>query len=183
MKPFFCFPAWLRLFSRKLAAESRSFEARCLRTTACLLVRARIERFLRRLAVYIKAIPVATPDPIKTPIRVLFILVALQLTGHNPAAEKAPIAWKVFKFCIRSSNCADPERGRNKKTARAPELVKQSGDEPFWFRKNREITYATQSFTVTVFTSVYCCKPYSPSSRPIPDCLKPPNGAAASNTS
>ena len=40
-----------------------------------------------------------------------------------------------------------------------------------------------QSFTVTVFTSVYCCRPYSPSSRPIPDCLNPPNGAPASNTS
>jgi hypothetical protein len=39
------------------------------------------------------------------------------------------------------------------------------------------------SFTVTVLTSVYCCNPYSPSSRPMPDCLKPPNGAAASNTS
>jgi hypothetical protein len=38
------------------------------------------------------------------------------------------------------------------------------------------------SLTVTVFTSVYCCKPYSPSSRPIPDCLKPPNGARVSNT-
>src|SRR5262245_10850463 len=41
----------------------------------------------------------------------------------------------------------------------------------------------TQSLTVTVFTSVYCCNPYSPISLPIPDCLKPPNGAAASNTS
>jgi len=39
------------------------------------------------------------------------------------------------------------------------------------------------SLTVTVLTSVYCWRPYSPSSRPIPDCLKPPNGAAASNTS
>src|SRR5262249_50686399 len=37
-------------------------------------------------------------------------------------------------------------------------------------------------FTVTVFTSVYCCKPYSPSSRPIPDCLKPPKGARGSRT-
>src|SRR5262249_7971132 len=33
------------------------------------------------------------------------------------------------------------------------------------------------SLTVTVLTSVYCCKPYSPSSRPMPDCLNPPNGA------
>ncbi len=39
------------------------------------------------------------------------------------------------------------------------------------------------SAIVTVLTSVYCWRPYSPSSRPIPDCLKPPNGAAASNTS
>jgi hypothetical protein len=38
------------------------------------------------------------------------------------------------------------------------------------------------SFTVTVFTSVYCCKPYSPSSRPMPDCLKPPKGARVSST-
>jgi hypothetical protein len=39
------------------------------------------------------------------------------------------------------------------------------------------------NLTVTVLTSVYCCSPYSPSSRPMPDCLKPPKGAAASNTS
>ena len=39
------------------------------------------------------------------------------------------------------------------------------------------------SFTVTVLTSVYCWRPYSPSSRPMPDCLKPPKGAAASKTS
>src|SRR5258705_2849855 len=39
------------------------------------------------------------------------------------------------------------------------------------------------SLTVTVLTSVYCWRPYSPNSRPIPDCLKPPNGAAASKTS
>ena len=38
-------------------------------------------------------------------------------------------------------------------------------------------------FTVTVLTSVYCWRPYSPSSRPMPDCLKPPKGAAASKTS
>lgn len=36
---------------------------------------------------------------------------------------------------------------------------------------------------VTVFTSVYCCSAYSPISLPIPDCLKPPKGAAASKTS
>jgi len=36
---------------------------------------------------------------------------------------------------------------------------------------------------VTVFTSVYGSNPYSPSSRPIPDILYPPNGAAASKTS
>lgn len=39
------------------------------------------------------------------------------------------------------------------------------------------------SFTVTVFTSVYACKPYSPSSRPMPERLNPPKGAAASKTS
>jgi hypothetical protein len=38
------------------------------------------------------------------------------------------------------------------------------------------------NLTVTVFTSVYCCNPYSPNSRPIPDCLKPPNGARVSST-
>jgi hypothetical protein len=38
------------------------------------------------------------------------------------------------------------------------------------------------SFTVTVLISVYCCNPYSPSSRPIPDCLNPPNGARVSRT-
>jgi len=41
---------------------------------------------------------------------------------------------------------------------------------------------ASQSLTMTVFTSVYCCNPYSPSSRPIPDCLNPPNGALGSKT-
>ena len=44
-------------------------------------------------------------------------------------------------------------------------------------------TQRAYSFTVTVFTSEYCCSPYSPNSRPIPDCLNPPNGAPASNTS
>ena len=39
------------------------------------------------------------------------------------------------------------------------------------------------SFRVTVFTSVYCCSAYSPISLPMPDCLKPPKGAAASKTS
>src|ERR1700756_2247083 len=39
------------------------------------------------------------------------------------------------------------------------------------------------SLTVTVFTSVYCCNAYSPISLPMPDCLKPPKGAAASKTS
>ena len=38
----------------------------------------------------------------------------------------------------------------------------------------------SQSFMVTVFTSEYCCSPYSPSSRPVPDCLNPPNGARVS---
>src|SRR5262249_53958743 len=46
-----------------------------------------------------------------------------------------------------------------------------------------EFSALHHSLIVTVFTSVYCCMPYSPSSRPIPLCLKPPNGAAASNTS
>ena len=27
---------------------------------------------------------------------------------------------------------------------------------------------------MTDFTSLYCCRPYSPISRPMPDCLKPP---------
>jgi hypothetical protein len=39
-----------------------------------------------------------------------------------------------------------------------------------------------QSLRVTVFTSVYSCKAYSPSSRPMPDCLKPPKGALVSRT-
>lgn len=39
------------------------------------------------------------------------------------------------------------------------------------------------NFTVTVFTSVYACNPYSPSSRPMPERLNPPKGAAASKTS
>src|SRR5262249_1700904 len=38
-------------------------------------------------------------------------------------------------------------------------------------------------FTYTVFTSVYSSRAYSPSSRPKPLILKPPNGAAASKTS
>ena len=38
-------------------------------------------------------------------------------------------------------------------------------------------------FTYTVLTSVYSSRAYSPSSRPMPLILKPPNGAAASNTS
>ena len=36
---------------------------------------------------------------------------------------------------------------------------------------------------MTVFTSVYSCSAYAPSSRPMPLILNPPNGAAASNTS
>jgi hypothetical protein len=38
-------------------------------------------------------------------------------------------------------------------------------------------------FTYTVLTSVYSSRAYSPSSRPKPLILKPPNGAAASKTS
>jgi hypothetical protein len=41
---------------------------------------------------------------------------------------------------------------------------------------------ADHSLRVTVFTSVYCSSPYSPNSRPIPDCLNPPNGALVSST-
>jgi len=40
-----------------------------------------------------------------------------------------------------------------------------------------------QSRTVTVLSSVYCCRPYSPISLPMPDCLNPPNGAPGSKTS
>merc|ERR1712048_16666 len=36
---------------------------------------------------------------------------------------------------------------------------------------------------ITVFTSEYCVKPYSPSSRPAPDILYPPNGAIQSKLS
>ena len=39
-----------------------------------------------------------------------------------------------------------------------------------------------QSLAMTVLTCVYCSSPYSPSSRPIPDCLKPPKGARVSST-
>ena len=38
------------------------------------------------------------------------------------------------------------------------------------------------SLIITDLTSLYCDKPYSPISRPIPDCLNPPQGAAGSNT-
>lgn len=34
-----------------------------------------------------------------------------------------------------------------------------------------------------VLTSEYCARPYSPNSRPIPLCLKPPKGTLASSTS
>lgn len=37
----------------------------------------------------------------------------------------------------------------------------------------------SSSLMVTVFTSVYSARAYSPSSRPFPDILKPPNGACA----
>ncbi len=37
-------------------------------------------------------------------------------------------------------------------------------------------------FIITDLTSVYCWSPYSPSSRPIPDCLNPPNGDLGSST-
>src|SRR5215468_1099619 len=52
------------------------------------------------------------------------------------------------------------------------------GLKPFVYRRvvSRRLRIP-HNFTVTVLTSVYCCNPYSPSSRPIPDCLNPPKGA------
>ena len=60
--------------------------------------------------------------------------------------------------------------------------VLESKRRPQDWGRHRNCIASSYSFTVTVFTSVYCCNPYSPSSRPIPDCLNPPNGARVSRT-
>ncbi len=101
-----------------------------------------------------------------------WIIAAAKKTGRDRRVVEAQYS---EMYCV----------GRSDRGVEDTKLTARSANRGM-MRGSPGICIATRShhnLIVTVLTSVYCCNPYSPSSRPIPDCLKPPNGAAASNTS